>query len=334
MFVGVIPGPGDLHLQEWHYQYSGLQITSEIQLPEWSVFEIERLPGDCDVHLALKTAPDEAPASGEVSFVVEAQRYQFRVQGVGSYHVENGRTVTVEALPGAGAPELRLFLLGSAWSALCYQRGMLPIHGSVVQVGGGAVAFSGPSGAGKSSTAAWLAQRGFGLVSDDLCVVDFSRESRPCVWPSTGRLKLWDSALDALGKTSDGLQRDHFRTEKFHLPWPTAGVHQTNGAELDEAVPVKESNKGTVCQPVPLRAFYLLEWGETGLTRLTGSEALRRLIAAATYRGDLVEPTSGLADHWEQFTRLTQDVPVWEFRRPQDWSGMNEAMNMLQDQWR
>jgi len=63
---------------------------------------------------------------------------------------------------------VRLYLLGSAWGALCYQRDLLVLHASAVRVDGRAVAFCGRPGMGKSTLAAWLAESGHALVSDDL----------------------------------------------------------------------------------------------------------------------------------------------------------------------
>jgi hypothetical protein len=82
-----------------------------------------------------------------------------------------------------------------------------------------------------------------------------------------------------------------------------------------------------------LRAIYLLEWGEPGVARLTGMTALRRLVAAATYRGELVEPMGQAAAHWERCAELAQRVPVYPFTRPRDWAALDAAMGMLIEHW-
>src|SRR5262245_4187680 len=178
----------------------------------------------------------------------------FSIPEVGRYKVIEGREIVVMPAPGVGARELRLYLLGPAWVLLCYQLDLLLLHASAVQSGDSAVAFCGPSGAGKSTMATTLACRGYPLISDDLSRVDIGAGQVPLIWPTAARLKLWRDALDALGWPVDGLERDHYRMDKFHVPWPRDGMSQ----------------------PVPLRAVYVLEWGEPNLIHLTGTAALRR----------------------------------------------------------
>jgi hypothetical protein len=243
--------------------------------------------------------------------LINANHYRFSIPDIGRYWVHQGQEILVVPASGAGAREVRLFLLGSAWGALCYQRGLFPLHTSMVQIGNGVVAFCGATGTGKSTLAAWLASRGYPLVVDDLCRVDLPAGEPPRVWPSTPRLKLWQEALDALGWNSEQLERDHFRQDKFHVPWPEA--------------PPRES--------FALRAVYLLEWGETHLVRLTSTAALRRFIATATYRGQLLEPMGRLAEHWERSAALLQRVPVFELQRPRDWSAMVGVLDVLDAHW-
>jgi hypothetical protein len=287
-----------------YYSYAGLRVRSELPIPEWTVFE-ERDPFDDPEVIISLTRPAAAAASNLP--IVTADEYHFRVPEIGVYRVSGGREIIITPAPNAGQRELRLFLLGSAWGALCYQRGFLSLHSSAIRVGDGAVVFCGPSGSGKSTVAAWLIDRGFRFAGDDLCRFDTSADGRPLVYPSAPRLKLWREALEPLGRDDEGLERDHFRQEKYHF--------LLTATEKD--------------RPLPIVGIYMLEWGDSGLTRLTGKSALSRFVAGATYRGDLLEPMGRIAAHWELCARLLRHVPVWEFRRPKDWGAMEESMNVL-----
>ena len=92
--------------------------------------------------------------------------------------------------------------------------------------------------------------------------------------------------------------------EKFHVPLPQNGARD----------------------PIPLSAIYLPVWGDLKLTRLTGLAALRRLIGAATYRGELLEPMGRLGGYWQQCAELLQRVPVWELARPRDPARVAESV--------
>ena len=249
----------------WHYGYAGLRVASELPIPEWAAFVQPGSFEDADVRIALGGA--QTFQTSEVSKTSEvltpyttADEYRFHIPEAGDYWVHHGREIIVTPAPDAGAREVRLFLLGSAWGARCYQRGILALHSSVVQAGDHAIAFCGETGSGKSSVAAWLIARGYRLVSDDLCRCEVADE-KARVYPSAPRLKLWHDALDVMGWSEEGLERDHFRMDKFHKD--LTGFWK----------PVRSA---------PLRAIYLLDWGEPSIARLTGMNALRRLVAAAT----------------------------------------------------
>ena len=290
-------------MKQRYYSYAGLRVRSDLPIPEWTVFEEKHPFAVPEVIISLAPAADAVPDLP----VVSPDEYNFCVPEIGAYRVRGGREILVTPAPKAGQRELRLFLLGSAWGALCYQRGFLSLHSSAIQVGDGAVAFCGSSGSGKSTAAAWLLNRGFLFAGDDLSRFDAPAGGKPIIYPSATHLKLWHEAFGPLGRDHKGLERDHFRQEKYHVPLPGAKKRL----------------------PLPIRAIYLLEWGELGLTRLTGRAALSRLISVATYRGDLLEPMGRLAAQWEMCAALIRQTPVWEFRRPKDWGAMEEAMKVL-----
>ena len=128
--------------------------------------------------------------------------------------VENGRTVTIEPAVGCDLTETRSILMAPVQAVLWHQRGLLPLHASVVGVNGRAIALAGASGAGKSTLAAVLSARGLEVLADDICVVDSANGSAD-VLPSTSRLRLWRDALDHLGVAPDGLPRALSRREKY-----------------------------------------------------------------------------------------------------------------------
>ena len=71
------------------------------------------------------------------------------------------------------------------------------LHASAVRVGGKAVLFCGTSGAGKSTIAAALAQRGYPLITDDVCAIA-AEGAAPLVYPDGRQLKLWAHAIERL----------------------------------------------------------------------------------------------------------------------------------------
>lgn len=301
--------------KRWIYRFAGCLVSSALELPEWAPFEC----GESEFEGAavrFELHPP-APLPDVSNFEVEGVACRFAVPDIAFYEVCEGQTVSITPAPGAGEREIRLFLLGSAWGILCYQRGAFALHAGVVRdaaQGEGCIAFCGASGAGKSSSVAWLVERGFELWSDDLSTCNL-KGSTPRVWPSTRRLKLWNESLRALNKENAGLERDHFRQDKFHLSLPTP--HSLARAE-----------------PLPLRAIYVLEWGETQCMRLRGLQALDAFVEAATYRGSVVEEMGRAALYWEQCAHIARHVPVFRLRRPRDWEALPAALAPVLEYWR
>lgn len=300
----------------WRYRYAGLNVCSEVHLPEWDVFEVAEIGADTgadtgedpDVRIVVEDAPLQ-PFSPQVS----ADDYSFQIDEIGVYRIRRGQSIHVILHPSAGMREVRLFLLGSAWGILCYQRGLLALHASVVAFGGQAVAFSGASGAGKSSMAAWLMAQGHPLIADDLCLFDLTINP-PGVFAAAPRVKLWRDALNHFNWATDDLEQDHFRMNKYHV----RVTHSPNSLASTE-----------LGSSIPLRAIYLLGWGEAGIVRLKGLTALYELIKAATYRGELLESMEATAAHWQRCARLSSSVPIYRLTRPQDWSAEAQIERML-----
>jgi hypothetical protein len=285
------------------YTYWGLSLASTDAWPALEAFKSEAA-GPAEVY--VKVSHGRLTQSVTEGFTT-AEQVQFQVAGVGRYHIQGGRVIEVLPEAAASLPALELFLFGSAWGALCYQRGLLPLHASVIQWGSAAYAFCGPSGAGKSTLVAALVERGGRLLSDDLCRCDPDHASGPLVWPSLPRLKLWRASLTALGRSPAGLTQDLASEDKFLLP--LAG-------DRDQA-------------PVPLCGICLLDWGPERCERLSGIAALQQFVQAATYRAEMLDQMGQLAAYWETCAQLLRKVPVFRLSRPKEWSSLAAGIQFL-----
>ena len=284
-------------------------MASDLRLPELVVDAGSCAGAEHDVRVVVDATPQGAATESQL--VVEEGRCRFFVPEAGWYEVQDGRRIEVGPVSGATAKVVRAFVLGSAWAALLHQRGAFPMHAGVVKVGDGAVALCGRSGVGKSTAVACLARRGHRVVSDDLCRLEVPAGSSPQVWPSAPRLKLSHETLDAAGCSAAGLARE--------LP-PEFG----SGAKFYVAPAWCGPS-----QPLPLRAIYVLEWGRSNTVRLRGMTALRRFLAAATYRPWLLHSPAEQARYWRLGTEVAQRVPVWELTRPREWQALEWAVDTV-----
>ncbi len=290
-----------------HYRYGGFRVASEILMPEWTPFEDPSPAGEPEVVIAYERTPRGDMREVQNTRVITATEYWSFIPGVGCLLVRDGHRITVALARGATVNQLRPWLTGSAWAALCYQRGAFLIHASGVLVGDSAVLFCARTKGGKSTLAAQMNARGYGLVSDDLCNLDFPASGRPIVYPASRRIKLWSDALTEIGWNGERLEPDHARAGKFHAIRPGDGM----------------------AQPVPVKGVYLLTWGEFGIRPLSGLTALSHFLAAASYRRKLMQSTGHLPQHVNGSLAFLQSVPIWELSRPCDLSALGLTADLV-----
>jgi hypothetical protein len=129
-------------------------------------------------------------------------------------------------------------VFGNVLAASCWQRGQLPLHGSAIAIDGRAILLLGRAATGKSILAAALAQRGHGVLSDEVAVV-----AEGACLPAGGALSLAEDALTLLGIRGEGLPwYDNFSLPKrlWHggapveaRPYPIGAVICLVKAEAD-----------------------------------------------------------------------------------------------------
>lgn len=277
-----------------HYSCYGLVLGSELPLP------------DLGPPLPAAPAPDVVIRYGELGAppVDEALPLGLwraddvcgiEVPDVGRYEARGGTEIVIDPLPGAEERAIRLFLLGSAMGATMMLRGCLVLHGNAFRIGPeddpGCAVVLGRSGAGKSTLAAELDRRGRHVLSDDVVPVD----ADGLALPGYPRIKLWDDALDRLGRSSDDLERIHDDHAKFHVP-------------LDRPA----------LTPLPLRRVYVLErhaGDELRIEEARGAVTFA-LLHEHTYRNELVRGPDAVARHLQQCARLVDRARVRRVLRP------------------
>jgi hypothetical protein len=201
------------------YLIGGITLVSEIPLPELPLIQ-QQSATPHPVHLRLGTVPSQLPGAVELDpyrFATPTQ-YLLNIQGIGRYLVTDGREIVVDTDHTAPALDVRGYLLGSIFVVLCQQRGLLPLHASAIAGKSGVVAFLANSGQGKSTLAAHLAQRGFRVLADDVCLVDATQTGSAMVIPTAPWLKLWRNSLENLGRRAEGLDRVFSEDDKYRLP--------------------------------------------------------------------------------------------------------------------
>lgn len=288
------------------YSAFGLNISSELLLPEL-------MPGDDSPQVAIRLGDTpleiENPLATDVFYQATAEQCLIKIDHVGRFLVQGGKEIIVQPRSDCGESKLRVFLLGFVFSVLLSQRDLLVIHASAIHTPKGAVIFAGPSGGGKSTIAGAFLERGYPLLTDDICAIQLQVAGAPLVLPAYPRLRLWADALDKLGKEYQGLEQDQPEIEKYNLS-------------------LREQFSST---PAPLYTIYLLKPSnlqEISILQLKGFDKAHGIIRNIACRSLQNKLGKGEA-HFLKSLSVTQ-ARVIEVTRPKDKNCVLELANRLE----
>jgi hypothetical protein len=284
-------------VQRHSYQAFGFRIDSEIPLPELPIRQ-ENDGGVPDIRIQTADLWAEWSKLAEPhrKSVVASGRILFLIPGMALFDIREGRYIRVSPLEEADDDQIRLYILGTCMGAIMLQRGILPLHGSAVAIGGHAYAIIGDSGAGKSTLASAFLQQGYSLASDDVIAVTFAEDGTPMAASSYPQQKLWQESLDGFGMER-GNYRPIFRREtKFAVPVT---------AQFQEA-------------PLPLAGLFELVKTDAGMISVEPVRSLDRLavLHRHTYRHFWIERLGAASWHFQMMTKLSNRASLHRLRRP------------------
>jgi hypothetical protein len=300
----------------YHYIAHGLRIIAEFPCPEFAPAIFEDHTADVIIGLGQTPAALEDPIQAGGFYQAKPNQFLLTLDQIqiARFWVQDGKRITIEPAPGSDKDTIRLFLMGSALGALLHQRGQVILHGSAVETERGAVVFVGPSGVGKSTLAATLQQKGYRVLSDDVCSVTYDAATQEAlIHPGLAHLKLWADATEQLALTHFATRRVQPDLEKYALLFQ------------DTYDPT----------PVRLQTVYLLapstfnEWQIEPLDQLQKVEAL----IANTYRQHFLQGLGVRPHHFLQLAQIARQVRLCRVVRPMNGFQIDELVRRLADDW-
>jgi hypothetical protein len=255
----------------------------------------------------------DAHATGP-TWQARARHFLLNVPGVARFLLSDGRDIVFAPACEESMPHVPIFLIGTVFGILLHQRGQIVLHASAVQVDGRAVLFCGASGAGKSTLAAAFAQRGYALVTDDLCSVSLNAHSGVSVHPDGRLLKLWAHAVERLDLGQTRGERVRPQLQKYYV-----------------------EPKHALTEPLPLGAVYVLR--EARLPHTPGIERPNIVDAALAlrrnaYRPLLIRRLNQREDYFRAAAAIANVAGIFYLTRALDFAKMPEVIATLQAHWR
>jgi hypothetical protein len=237
----IYPGGPILTTQHFVYSLFGLQIHSNVELPEISSIQLDNAefhwpedPGrrvEIQLDTSLYDAQSKSDIAEELSYTSDYKNASGE-PALKIWKVDGGRFLRLEYFDGtqfwmdrqgtrvwASWPasltieDTATYLLGPVLGLLLRLRGVTCLHASAVSFGEYVVAFVGSEGAGKSTTAAAFAREGFAIVSDDVVALA-EIDGSFYVHPAYPYLCLWPESVESIYGDAEALPRFSGNYEK------------------------------------------------------------------------------------------------------------------------
>jgi hypothetical protein len=300
-------------MNRYYYNAFGLTITSDIEFNELPAFSARAH----DAAIRYAEIPDVSLSDVAacrvvqgVTFKANHDRLILDVDAVARFLVRDGNEIIVQPYPAADPDLVRLFLFGSAFGALLFQRGVLPLHGCSIVTPRGAVLCVGHSGYGKSTLAGVFHQRGYAVLSDDVSAVT-SVDGIPHILASYPRILLWEDSMAHIGMDNTGLKLAHARENKYQVP-----VSSTFASE-----------------PTSLHAIYIINPGDDTAITITPLDGFAKIhsLTEHTYRGQFLEGMKLTTQHFTQINAVARHACICRVDRPKDASRIEELADRIED---
>ena len=287
------------------YNVFGLNIRSPLEIPD--VVPVDAESVDVEIRFGKNPAGLRNVRSSGILYEAAENEFLLKLPRIGSYYVTDGNQVTIEANSGVSDDEVRLFLTGSVFGAILYQRGYLPLHGSAVEAKGYALLTTGSSASGKSTLAAALNREGFPLISDDLSAISVNDSGKCVVFPGLPFFKLWEDTRDPLfGNTS--FRRVRPQLKKFIIP---ADSHAKRPCQIQKLIWMTTKNsEGFRVHPVQ------------------GARKLK-LLRENLYRDQMIRGTGLPRHHFTMLSTLANQTEMYHVERPSNPLDIDPLKNLV-----
>lgn len=300
-----------VEILKYYYEIYGLYIESEILLPELMSIDKDNIK-NVHVKIFVGNMPNtinEAKKNGFREGFRKSEMW-FYVEGVGTYYIKDGQTITVEPYTDIADQYIKTFILGSGFGLLLIQRNILAIHGGTVVIDGKAIICTGDTGAGKSTLTSALILRGHSFLADDVSAINVNKEIS--VYPAFPQQKLCGDAIEKLGYDKVNFARIDEGRDKYAIP----------------------SKANFIDKPVKLSAiFELVESGDiqsVQIEKLKGSEKMNTVLKNV-YRGYINEVVGLDREYFKKCLKLTKDIEVYRITRPKAAFTVNEQMEQIKE---
>jgi len=281
----------------YSYTAYGLGIYSELPLPELNAAIVKK-----DIVVQIRKLENNSLTTiyNQPYLKINPNEIILSIEEAGTFVIREGTVINVSPAPNVEDALLRRYIIGTVMALLLYQRGLLVLHASSLNINGSAVAFLGNPGSGKSSIAAALHKNGHEIITDDVSAIDFKGEIIK-VFPGYPQIKLSDDVSRSLGYDINSSIKLDKQEEKRG--------YRVNNRLIESSI--------------ELRQIYILTIAsDQGIERIPHQEAVKEIIRHS-YPTRFAQPEN--PEHFLKCVNIVNKIPLYRLNR----SSSLQALPML-----
>jgi hypothetical protein len=281
----------------YSYTAYGLGIHSELSLPELNAAIVKK-----DIVVQIRKLENNSLTTiyNQPYLKINPNEIILSIEEAGTFVIREGTVINVSPAPNVEDALLRRYIIGTVMALLLYQRGLLVLHASSLNINGSAVAFLGNPGSGKSSIAAALHKNGHEIITDDVSAIDFKGEIIK-VFPGYPQIKLSDDVSRSLGYDINSSIKLDKQEEKRG--------YRVNNRLIESSI--------------ELRQIYILTIAsDQGIERIPHQEAVKEIIRHS-YPTRFAQPEN--PEHFLKCVNIVNKIPLYRLNR----SSSLQALPML-----
>lgn len=300
------------HLVEYCYKVYGLNIKSEMIIPELTILE-DSERDNIDVKIVYKEMHEDISKLIEkgINAHYKKQRMWFHIKGVASYCICNGNEITIDICENSDPQLVKVYILGSVLGMILLQRNIVAIHGGSIVIDDKGCIFTGDKGAGKSTLTTALRQRGYKFVSDDVAAIKMNKVNM--INPGFGYQKLCEDTMEKLGY--DTSKYEPFRSDM----------------NIKYIVPALDS---FVKEEVPFKAVFELTVGEVDsvkIEEITGIEKIQNFMKNI-FRIEMLHYSGGIStEYFKKCVEIAKEIKYYKIIRPKDKFTVDEQIAIIEN---
>ncbi len=296
-------------MKSYNYKAYGLNIQSEIELPELVPYQ-----GKPDINIKIGKFKEKLdnPVKKGIRFEVADKEFILRLDNIARFYAKDGEEIIIEPCKNCDMDDVRLFLLGSVFGAVLHQREHFVLHASTIETPMGAICISGPSGAGKSTLTKSFSNKGYKILCDDVTSITFDGEGNPFVSPGFDKIKLWEDSAKYLNQDIENAQKIRKGIQKYNIK-------------------LGESFSGT---SMPLSAVFVLGTNSIEEIIFRKIESFHKIQALInnTYRINFLSGTESRETHLKQCGKISKKVKMYGMIRPRNTFVVDRMMEIIESE--